>query len=567
MKGSNPISSQNRPSVIVPPRWGAIRGDGGTRRAWPFLLLALIMVVALACRLYRLVPPESGLLYAQDADEGVYATTAQLMLQGYLPYRDFFTPMPPLAIYLFMAVLRLFYHPWGSPIGLMALRYLCVGLGLMTVFAVFLSAKMIGGNRMGLLSAAILAVDGIVVAQDRRAMLESPTNLLSTLAVLCYLCATRETGVRQGRGASWLRLQVAAAGVFCAAGLLVKGTALVPPLVIALAMLVRRRWRELVWFIASLGLAYVLGALVFLINCPEDYLKQMYLFHMLRPWDGTAHPLARLTEMWSYPWSWTTIRIAIAGSAFVALAGRKARNRALWLVVLAWAALVLLLLLSSRTYWATYFSQLAIPLAILGGGLLNQEWDHTRAGFLDRLPLQARRVWPLLPVAMLAALMIIGIPQLRRQYDATRAALEQSKPVYLQLTDQIQQKLPVDAPILAFETNYTFLSSHPPAGARDGSFFIDSYGEMLYRNLGIPESSIPDLLAAWMGQKRVGAAEVFYRQPAQEEVLAAFSRAPYLILDARASKQLAPETRAFLCAHSHIVSTAPTAELRARALE
>jgi hypothetical protein len=534
---------------------------------WPWVLLAFVMLVALACRLYRLVPPKAGLLYAQDADEGVYATTAQLMVQGYLPYRDFFTPMPPLAIYLFMAVLRVCYHPWGSAMGLMALRYLSVGLGLMAVLVVFFIAKLIGGNSMGLLSAGILAVDGIVVAQDRRAMLESPTNLFSSLAVLCYLHALRQTEAEQQSNGRLLQMQVAGAGAFCAAGLLVKGTALVPPLLIMAAILIRRRWREVGWFIASFSLVYVLCAGIFLINCPEHYLKQMYLFHILRPWDGTVHPLARLKEMWGYPWSWTTTRIAVTGIAIMVLMGRKARNPDLWFVILAWAGLIVLLLLGSRTYWATYFSQLAIPLAILGGAVLSEELDHASLGLLDRLPTSSRRGQTLAQVTVLVALMLIGIPQLERQYGATRDALEQTKPAYVQISDYIQQNLPLDATILTFETNYTFLSSRPPAGARDGSFFIDSYGEMLYRNLGIADSSIPDLLATWVGQEPAGATEVFYRQPAQEEVLTAFSRAPYVVLDARASNQLAPATSAFLYAHSQVVKAAPAAELRARALE
>jgi 4-amino-4-deoxy-L-arabinose transferase-like glycosyltransferase len=550
-------------------------GSGQTRtqppargyQRWPWILLALVMLVALACRLYRLVPPQAGLLYAQDADEGVYATTAQLMLQGYLPYRDFFTPMPPLAIYLFMSVLRVCYHPWGSAMGLMALRYVSVGLGLMAVFVVFLIGKLIGGSNMGLLSAAILAVDGIVVAQDRRAMLESPTNLFSSLAVLCYLHAMRQAETQQQSDGRWLQMQVAGAGAFCAAGLLVKGTALVPPLLIIGAILIRRRWREVGWFIVSFLLVYVLCAAVFLINCPEHYLKQMYLFHMLRPWDGTVHPLARLREMWGYPWSWTTIRIAAAGLATTVLMGRKARNRDLWFVILAWAGLVVLLLLSSRTYWATYFSQLAVPLAILGGAVLNQGLDFGALGLRDRLAISSQRRQTLAQVMMLIVLMAIGIPQLERQYGATRDALEQTKPAYLEISDYIQQNLPLDARILTFETNYTFLSSRPPAGVRDGSFFIDSYGEMLYRNLGIADSSIPELLSSWVGQKRTGATDVFHRQPAQEDVLTVFSRAPYLVLDGRALKQLAPATSAFLYAHSQVIKGAPAVELRARVPE
>jgi len=530
-------------------------------------LLILILVLALGCRLYRLVPVEVGLLYAQDADEGVYATTAQLALQGHLPYRDFFTPMPPVAIYLFAIVLRIFYHPWGSPSGLMALRYASVAYGLITVLLAFFAGKMVGGKWSGLLAAAIIAFDGIVVAQDRRAMLEAPTNMLSILAILCYLYAMRQRKAEQGWLNGRLHLLVMGAGFFCALALLVKGTAIIAPLVIGLTVLVRRRWRELVWFVVSLLGTYLACASVFLVMCPVDYIKQTYFFHMLRPWGGTVHPLARLAEMWSYPWSWTTIRIALGGVAVTSLAGRKMRNRDLWLVVLAWVGLLLLLLLTSRTYWATYFSQLAVPLGILGGSLLNRELDHSVLVPLDRLPVASRQLWPLLQVATLSALLVLGCLQLSRQWTTTRAALEQTKPAYVEIGTYIGQHLPPDAPVLAFETNYTFLSSHPPAGAHEGAFFVDSYGEMLYRNTGIPDRSVSDLLAAWPRQKRIGAQAVFHRQPAQREVLAVFSRAPYIVFDGRALKQLAPETSAHILAHTRVLESAYAAELRIRVPE
>lgn len=530
------------------------------------LLLLLILLLGVGCRLYRLVPSEIGLLYAQDADEGVYATTAQLALQGYLPYRDFFTPMPPLAIYLFMIVLRIFYHPWGSPTGLMALRYVSVAYGLITVLLTFFTANLIGGRKSGLLAAAIVAVDGIVVAQDRRAMLESLTNLFSLMAIFCYLRAlcmpSAEDNWRQS--SSFL---VLLAGFFCALALLSKGTAIVPPIVIALAILIQRRWREGWRFLVSFLGSYVLCAGFFLITCPTDYIKQMYLFHMLRPWDGTAHPLARVAEIWNYPWSWVTVRFSLTGIAMTFLAGRKVRHRRRWLLVLAWAMLVLLLLLSSRTYWATYFSQLAVPLAILGGFLLNEELDHNLAGPLERLPITSQRLWLLLQIAAFVTLLGVGFPRLLLQFSTTKVALEQIKPAYVEISSYIREHLPADIPILAFETNYTFLSSHPPAGAREGSFFIDSYGEMLYRNLGIPDQPIPVLLGSLAHSTRIGAQQIFHQQPAQREVLAVFSRAPYVVLDKRALKQLAPDTIDYIHSHTRVLESAHAAELRMRLLE
>lgn len=526
------------------------------------LLLLLILALGLGFRLYRLVPPEIGLLYAQDADEGVYATTAQLTLQGYLPYRDFFTPMPPVAIYLFMAVLRIVYCPWGSPIGMMALRYFSVACGLAAVLLTFFVANLIGGRRCGLLAAAILAIDGIVIAQDRRAMLESLTNLFSLLAIFCYLYSLRASGGREAhRKSSVLTLL---AGFFCALALLSKGPAIVPPLVIVLAALVQRRWREIRWFILAFLGGYFLCAGFFLVACPADYIKQMYFFHLLRPWDGTVHPLARLVEIWNYSWSWITIRIALAGIAVTLLTGRKVRYCNLWFVVLAWAALMLLLLLSSRTYWATYFSQLAVPLALLGGSLLNEELDYNKTGFLERLLIDTYRLWPLLQGATLLILLFLGFPQLLCQFRSTKAALEQTKPAYMEIGSYIREYLPARAPILAFETNYTFLSSHPPAGARDGSFFIDSYGEMLYRNLGIPDKSVLELLRMWIHLERVGAQQVFHRQPAQSEVLTVFSHASYVVLDGRALKQLTPEIGAYIRSCTQLLKSAYTAELRMR---
>jgi 4-amino-4-deoxy-L-arabinose transferase-like glycosyltransferase len=538
-------------------------------------LLALLLLIALGLRLYRLAPVDVGLLYAQDADEGVYATTAQLALQGYVPYRDFFTPMPPGAIYLFMAVLRVFYHPWGSAVGLMALRYTCVALGVLTVLLTYRTTAMIGGCWAGLLAAALLAVDGIVVAQDRRAMLEAPTNLLSLLAILSYLLALKSAPPQRWRDpatdksspfsapeASEPNLPILSSGFFCALALLTKGTALVPVLVVGLHLLVRRRWRQILWFAGAFVAGYLLCASLFLLVCPVDFLKQNYFFHFLRPWDGTVNPQARLAEMWGYTWSWTTIRFALVGAFLMLLTGKKARHLDLFLVVLTWAALMLFLLLGSRTYWATYFSQLAVPCCILGGLMLNNAPDQRAHSLLDRLPQGFS--FAELQILLLASMLALGYPQLRLQYNTTRAALEQAKPVYPQMTEYINQRVPSGASILAFETNYTFLSSHPPAGAQEGSFFIDSYGEMLYRNLQIPERSIIELLAAWAQQERVGTRAVFYRQPAQATVLLVFERAPYMVLDGRALKQLTEETGSYLQTHSQVLESAYASELRIR---
>jgi hypothetical protein len=249
------------------------------------------------------------------------------------------------------------------------------------------------------------------------------------------------------------------------------------------------------------------------------------------------------------------------------LAGREVRRRRQWLVVLAWAGLVLVLLLGSRTYWATYFSQLAVPLSVLGGLLLCAQLDNAKPSVLDHLTPLAPVSWRLVQTIAFAGLLVLGYPHLRAQYAATRAALEQTKSTYLEMAGHINEHLPPDVPVVVFETNYTFLSSHPPSGVNESGFFVDSYGEMLYRNLGIPDAPVGDLLATWLQQERTGSRTVFHRAPAQIAVRQMFERSEYVVLDGRAMNQLTVETSDYILDHSDLLRSTYAAELRVRSPE
>ena len=79
------------------------------------VLLLTILGGAGYARLWHLTPPEAGIDYAPDTDEGAYAFSAQLMLQGHWPYRDFFATLPPGGLYLFSAVLGTVLSHLGQP--------------------------------------------------------------------------------------------------------------------------------------------------------------------------------------------------------------------------------------------------------------------------------------------------------------------------------------------------------------------------------------------------------------------------------------------------------------------
>jgi hypothetical protein len=314
----------------------------------------------------------------------------------------------------------------------------------------------------------------------------------------------------------------------------------------------------------SLAAAYVLLALPFLVSCPGEYFKQNYVFHALRPYGGTAHPVTRLAEIWGYAWSWSTVRFALLGLAMVALTGLRGRRWEARRVVCIWCIAVLALLLSSRTYWATYFSQLAVPLSLLGGLLVDRHVPVERAPLVQCMSLLVRRHSPLLPAALVAGALVVGFPSVRRQLAATRAALEQTKPAYVRIADYLSTRVPADEPVLSFETNYTFLSSRPPAGIDGRGFFVDSYGQMLYTNLGVPSLGVAESVSAWLNLERTGSQAIFHREPAQLEVRRLFERTRYVVVDSRAKKQLTEATNACIVGGSEVLHSEFGAELRVR---
>jgi hypothetical protein len=494
-------------------------------------VLALLLLVALAAclRLAYLLPLERGLQAGQDYDEGVWASTAQLWLQGYLPYRDFFATLPPLGIYLLAGVLRLVYVPWGSGTGLMATRYASVLYGLLTVGAVYALGRKLSGRAVGLAAAGLLATDGMVLGMDRLAMLEPPLNLFSALAILAYLTAFE----RSADDIKGQRTGALAGGLAALAALAKAPGALVILTLLSISVL-RRRWREAVFVAGSFGLAWLALSAYFLVQCPEDFVKQVYFFQLLRPADGVVNRLARLYQIWHYEQAWLTVRLGILGGLCIGLFTIGRRQARSWWVVMAWAGYSLLLILANSSYYPQYYVQWAIPLCLLGGGLLDARLLAIRSDGTKVKSLTLGR-W------MLIAVVVLGLlgGQIVSQYRAIEQAVAGVESTYLRVADYIRRHSSPDAMVLAFEPNYTFLSSRAPAGAGPGRFFVDSYGEMLYVNLGIEYRSLSDLVKGMLGDKPQ-LQPTFWREPAQDSVLSAFDHAAFVVIDGRARYQLSP---------------------------
>ncbi|HUT15874.1 MAG TPA: glycosyltransferase family 39 protein [Anaerolineae bacterium] len=532
-------------------------------RTWTLLrysfFLSLLLIAALAAylRLHNLLPLERGVQFLQDYDEAVYDTTAQLMLQGHLPYRDFFATVPPVGIYLKAGVLRLVNVPWGSGAGFVATRYASVVYGLVTVVAVYLVARRLAGRPAGLVAAGLLAVDGLVIGMDRRATLETPVNLFSILAVLAYLLAFERTH----DDAKGQRL-VVLAGFLSALAALAKSSGPVVVVTLLTVSLMRRRLREAAIIAVSFGLSWMALCAHFLLQCPGDFVRQVYFLQLLRPVDGIVSRAVRLSGIWNYAQAWLTVRTGLVGALLLGLLVIRRRDARPWLVVLVWMGYTLALITGHWAYWAQYYVQLAVPLSLLGGGLLDArirpDWRCSRAAS------SSRRVT--LGALALLVMLVAGwaTGAIAHQCADMTRMLAQVSPVYTEIAAYLRQNAGPDDPILVFEPNYTFLASRPPAGEEPGRFFVDSYGGMLYTNLGIQERPLLVLVGDMLAGTRGDLQRTFWRAPAQEQVLAAFDRAEYVIVDGRARYQLAPQTLATIKARSTEVWAAGFASVRRR---
>ena len=192
-------------------------------------------------------------------DEGIFAAVAQKVVSGGQLYADAWESKPPLFLYIYVAVAKLF----GA--GVLPLRLVVAGAALASELALLAIGLRIMGRRQALLAAGILAV--LLAVPFWEGNLASPDALAvmpTTLAVLCVLSHDRghTTDVRlllAGLlfGLAFLIRQpsavVAAAVVvwllldgrpWLRSGLLIAGGALavVAPVVLAFALFGSLRW-------------------------------------------------------------------------------------------------------------------------------------------------------------------------------------------------------------------------------------------------------------------------------------------------------------------------------------
>lgn len=530
------------------PRWVA-----------PAAVLALLLLGGYI-RMSLLWPQTVGISQLPYDDEGVYAGTSQLFLQGIMPYRDYFFAHPPLAAISYAPAMAYHFTEWGSPTSFMMGRYLSVAYSLLTLALLFFIGNRLAGLWGGVVVGALWALDGRVIEINRKIMLDGPMVLLSCAALLLYLMARPSlTGDGDSPDRRNALLLLAFAGGCGVASALTKIAGVACLIAIIVDMIVihivnrrarldrpapRRIWPQLLSLLGGAAIAALLVIGPFLILAPSQLVRDVFFFQLLRPGDGLIDVPARVADLSSTLVN--ALTLLVAGFGFIALSlwlGRGG-NLGAWRVGVLWVFFSVLLFTFSRSFYGHYYIQLAAPLCLLGAGVSLLPGMMWRANTASRYVRYAAA----LPLAMLA---IVALPFVLLQWSVSTT--RQENRVFEIVARYVSDAVPPGTPVLTTDEQFNFLAARPPSHNATG-YLIDSYGHMISLGLGLPTRSWGDLWSdALRGQHSNDVYAVMQLPTPQADMLDRATRVPLIVIHDKGFARLTSSTIASIEAQKQVV--------------
>jgi hypothetical protein len=520
----------------------------------PFAVLALLVLAGVVGRMLELWPQSYGLSRFPYDDEGVYAGTSQLFLQGILPYRDYFFAHPPIAAIAYAPAMAYHFTEWGSPTSFMMARYLSVFYSLVTLALLFGIGYRLAGLWGGTLAGGLWAIDGRVVEINRKIMLEGPLVLLSCAAVLLYLWVRpRLTTVDERRWtvgeehpkARWYSALRSPHFAFFLVGAIATLSALtkIAGLACLLAIVADMVWLRLEnrrmgkgrtrgsaptgdsptldtpqskirvpsgrpkSKIRSPFLSLLLGALAaflvvvgpFLLLAPQQFVREVIFFQFLRPSDGVVDTPARVGDLTASLANALTPLMAALGFLVMSLWVWVRTHGLLgpWRVGILWAFFSLVLFTYSRSFYQHYYIQLAAPLCLLGAGvsLLPDLWRRSALARRFTSAGHRRVVANLLPLGLL---LLCALPLLLLQWAGmtTRQCPHCEDRIFELVGRYTNDAVPPGSPVLSTDEQFNILAARPPSRLPSTGYLVDSYGHMLYLGLDLDTRDWADLIGA-----------------------------------------------------------------------
>jgi 4-amino-4-deoxy-L-arabinose transferase-like glycosyltransferase len=540
------IESNHQSSIINSVFVIVIRQSQIVNRIWRGVGIALLLAVLVIAALNRLAPAQTnaGLdLIRTDYDEGVYASGALLMMQGKTIYRDFFLTQPPLTLFIWSLGLRATGAPeWGGLQAFLNMRFFNGLISLVTIALVYITGRKLGGRWGGVvaggISALVLALDGGAVRTEQQLMLEPLLNLFTIAAVCLFVHAEPLYGNKRW----WL---LVAAGAFAGIAVAAKVPGVVLVVALALTLIAWRNWRGLVLFGAGVLEGFLAVNLLFLATSGASFIKQAYLYQMMRPFNtlNLTADLESETTLIAFeylartPYLAFTLLAAVAGLVAivanwaVSVIRRETEIRAVaWLPVTLLAALTCFFYTGKAGFFPHYYDHMALPLALLAGGVVNA-WQ-----------LSWWRKTPLVVAGGVAALFGLFIA-VQAMGLATR---EPSKPEWSieRATAASFDKLALEpGTVMTWDPRYTFVMGREMVQDAYGRYFADSAAYVEYLALGLEEQTLPEVFGKALFQPDTDLRQLRYTDLVQQDLLAGARNATHTLLETRADSQLSPATK------------------------
>lgn len=527
------------------------------------LVVLLVLLVALSARLLQL-DSAAGLANANH-DEGVYASAAQLLLHGVLPYRDYSFAHPPAAAFIFSPAMLLDSSAWGDAGSFLAARQLSVAYSLVSVALVFAIGHRLAGWWGATAAALVWSLDGRVVGLSDQVMLDVPMAMFSFGAILAYLTVHPALVPRVTRRQQMIGLAVA--GGLAALSVLTK----VVGVTVLFAIVADLVWRHLSTrtepqpssapLLASLLLgAGVVSAVVlapFMIAAPGELLPQAVFFQLLRPYTEVG-PMDRIGRLAEHPDQVPILVMAGLGLALatISVAVRLAsalRHRgpdcprlsgpwlAGWRVVVLWVAFNALTYLSTRTFQPQYQLHLLAGMALLvaGVGLLPQ-WIKSA---LPGSALVRRWELPALTLVIIAVAALQVPPWNRSTGDHV--------PEHVAMSLYLRGAVPSGAKVLTLDARVMFLAGRKPSSSATG-YLVDPYGHLVLLGLELADRSTAELLEAVVRGEEHDWSNVVRSRIAQADVLARLRDADLVIVHQNERWRLGPAADALDALADHV---------------
>jgi 4-amino-4-deoxy-L-arabinose transferase-like glycosyltransferase len=533
VKANNPGSKALKLGLSMPGRAGTAWWVAG------IVALGLILVLAAVLRIGDARNIGATNLIHTDYDEGVHSTAALLMTQGKSIYRDFFLTQPPVGPFLWSIPLRLNGTDWGGLTDFLRLRLFTSLIALVTIALVYLTGRKLGGKWAGPIAGAIaaftLAVDGSAVRTEQQIMLEPLVNVFTAAAIFAFVNSVPGEN-RQGR--RWL-IWPLAAGLLAGLAVSVKIPALAVVLGLGLTLVAWRYWRGLGMFVAGVVGGYLVASAGFLIASGSAFIKEAYLYQLLRPFNNiattgqfsTETTLTAFDYLAHTPYLGFTLLMAGLGLVAIVLRWATRSGGENWLPVTLVAVVTLFLYTGKAGFFPHYYDHMALPLALMAGGVVNFKLPRTmpwqlQAGVGSALALGlALLLWP----AVNFSLSNPNLPEWsqERAVDATFNNLD--------LSD--------DGKLLTWDARYSFIMGQPLTVDANNQYVVDSAAYVEYLGLGLSHQNLTTAVSkVFFDQNSGDMRQLRYIPLVQNDLYGAAQKSDFVLVEARADSQLTDQT-------------------------